>query len=192
MALLNIFRRNPLKSLSRDKLKEMEIKLKVKSEQLTKEVADIEREIQYLFERSKGVKSRLEEISLANRIKTLAQKKEMKVAAHAELERELRAVGNLLVIKEHEADLRAAGVWEPLQKMPPDVLERYLIEMRLDAQDREARIKAVTEMTASVLKPGVEYEEGLEDILKVMQEVREGKLEPEAAKEAVMRERPEE
>jgi len=192
MALLNIFRKNPIEKLSRDKLREMELRLKVKSEKLTGEVSEIEAQVQHLFQKSKEARSRLEEISLANRIKTLAQKKDLKESAHAELEKELRAVSNLLIIKEHEADLRAAGVWEPLQKAPPEELEKYLIEMKLKAEDRQATVRMATDLTSSMLKPAAEHEEGLEDILAVMREVREGKLEPEAAGKMVTEEKEEE
>lgn len=192
MALLNIFRKNPIEKLSRDKLRETELRLKVKSEKLTGEVSEIEAQVQHLFQKSKEAKSRLEEISLANRIKTLIQKKDMKAAAHAELEKELRAVSNLLIIKEHEADLKAAGVWEPLQKAPPEELERYLIEMKLKAEDRQATVRMATDLTSSMLKPAAEHEEGLEDILAVMREVREGKLEPEAAGKMVTEEKEQE
>ncbi|MCL0088998.1 hypothetical protein M1O53_01285 [Dehalococcoidia bacterium] len=192
MALLSIFRKNPIEKLSRDKLKEMELRLKVKSGKLTAEVAEIEAQVQQLFQKSKEAKSRLEEISLANRIKTLAQKKDMKGAAHADLEKEIRAVSNLLIVKEHQADLQAAGVWEPLQKVAPEELEKYLIEMKLKAEDRQGTVRMATDLTSSMLKPAVEHEEGLEDILAVMREVREGKLEPEDAGKMVTEEKEQE
>jgi hypothetical protein len=191
MPLFNIFGKNPIKKLRHDELKDMELSLKVKSERLTKEVIEIDREIQQLFEKSKEAKSHLEEIDLASRIKTLAKKKEMKVAAHAELERELRAVSNLLVIKEYEVDLKAAGVWEPLQKIAPEELQKYLIDKKLEAEDRQGAVKAITELTGSVFRPTTEHEEDLDDILAVMREVKEDKLKPETASERISKQREE-
>ena len=183
MALFNIFRRNPIKHLNQNRLREAEVTLKVRSRELLEEVARIENEIKHLFQKSKEVSGRLEEISLANRIKTLTQEREMKAIAQAKVEKELAAVSNLLIIKEHEADLKAAGVWEPLQKVPPERLEGYLTGLQLDQQDSEARVKTITELTSAAFKPSAEQEEGLEGILKVMDALKEGKLEPEAAKE---------
>jgi len=94
-------------------------------------------------------------------------------------------VSNLLIIKEHEADLKAAGVWEPLQKVPTEQLEDYLTTLHLSQQDREARVKTIAEMASTAFKPAEDREEGLEDILKVMEALKEGTLEPEAAKEIV-------
>ena len=183
MALSNIFRRNPIKSLDHKKLKETETILRAKSRELLIEIKRIENEIKLTFEKSKQASSRLEETSLARIIKTLTQKREMKAAALAKVEKELAAVSNLLIIKEHEADLKAAGVWEPLQKLPPEKLEPYLTGLQLNQQDREARVKTITDMTSSMFKPFGEPEEGLEDILQVMDALKQGKMEPEAAKD---------
>lgn len=189
MPLFSMFNRNPIKKLRHDELKEMELSLKVRSERLTKEVGEIDFEIQQIFERSKEAKSHLEEIDLASRIRTLAKKKEMKVAAHAELERELRAVTNLLVIKEYEADLKAAGVWEPLQKIAPEELQQYLIDRKLEAEDRQGAVQAITELTGSVFKPTTEHDEDLDDILAMMRQVKEDKLKPETASERISKEK---
>jgi len=185
MPLSRVFRKNPIKKLKRDELKEMELNLKVQTDRLAQEVAGIEVEIQGLFQESKDAESHMEEISLASHIKTLCKKKEMKAAAHAQLERELCAVSNMLIIKEHEMDLKNAGVWEPLEKIPPAELETYLIDRKLDAEDRQAAVRVVTDLTSSILNPTTRYEEGLEDLLAVMREVKEGKLEPETAREIV-------
>jgi hypothetical protein len=189
MSLLSIFRSNPIKRLKYDQLKDIELKLKVKSDRLAKEVAEIDAEIQHIFEKSKEITSRLEEINLASRIKTLGQQKDMKVAAHAELEKELRAVTNMLIIKQYEVDLRAAGAWDPLEKIPPEKLEKYLVERKLEAEDRQAAVRVVTELTSTILKPKAEYDEGLEDILAVMKEVKQGKLEPESAGKMVSKDK---
>ena len=192
MALLNIFKKNPLKSLDQKKLKEAEVTLKLKSRELLGEISHIDREIKEIFNKSKEVDSRMGEISLANRIKTLTQKREMKTAAQARIEMELSAVSNLLIVKEHEADLKAAGIWEPLNKLPPNQLERQLAELQLDKQDRDSRVKTITELTSTAFTASREQEEGLEDILKAMESIKEGTMEPEAAKEMVVKQEEEE
>ena len=185
MAISDIFRRNPVKNIDRKKLKDAEFTLKLRSKELLGEVRQIKNEIQLLFGKSKKENSRLGEISLANRIKTLNQKRDMKASAQFRTEKELTAVSNLLIIKEHEADLKAAGVWDPLQKLPAEKLEDYLTKMQLDQQEDEDQVKIITEITSSAFRTSVDEEEGLEDILKVMDALKEGELEPEAAKEII-------
>ena len=166
----------------------MEIKLNKKIEDLQSEIRQIEKEISLLFEKAKAAKSKTEEISLARRIKTLSQKKEMKVSAHAQLEKELRAVMNLMILKEHEADLRSAGVWDKLKRLEPDRLEKWLMSKRLEAEDRDVLVSSVVEMTSLAMKTGVEYEEDLDDILDAIRAVKEGEMEPDEAEKKLRKE----
>ena len=185
MALIDIFRKNPIESLDPKKLRTTESTLKTKSRELLLEVERIENEIKLNFEKSKKSSSRLEEKTLAARIKTLMQKCEMKSAAHAKVEKELTAISNLLIIKEHEADLKAAGVWESLRKVSPDKLQDHLTELQLVQEDREDQVKTITEMTSSMFKPVDSQEEELGDILKVMDAIKQGEMEPETAKDII-------
>ncbi len=176
-----IFKKDPLKKLSVSDLKNMELERKVKAEKLADQVAGLEREIQYIFEKSKSVQSRLEEVNLANRIKTLSLQKEQKVAAHTQTEKDIRAVSNMLIIREMESDLKAAGGWKNLEKIPPERLEQYLIDKTLDIEDKRARIKAITDMTSAALAPDEPQDESIQDILNVMREVKSGQLSADLA-----------
>jgi len=108
--------RDPVESTTTEDLRVMEIKLNRKIEELQAEVREAENEISKLFEKARASKSKSEELTLARRIKTISQKKEMKTAAQAKLDKELRAVSNILILKEHKADLQAAEVWEKVKK----------------------------------------------------------------------------
>ena len=119
MGLGKIFERNPLKKLTRNELRDMELGLKVKSNKLTQQVSELDAEIQALFEKAKEAKSHLEEVNIASRIKTLGNKKQSSVAAHSEMEKTIRAVSNVLIIREYETDLKAVGAWKVLEKIPP-------------------------------------------------------------------------
>ena len=178
--------KNPIESMSIDELKIMEIKLTNKIEELQTEVRSIEKEIQILFEKAKNAKSKSEEVSLARRIKTLLQKKEMKLNAQAQLEKELRAVSNLLILKEYEEDLKSAGVWDKLRKLDPEQLEKWLISKNLEAKNRDELVSSVIEMTSMAME--VEYEEDLYEILDAIRAVKEGNMEPEDA-EKMLREK---
>ena len=105
----------------------------------------------------------------------------MKISAQAQLDKELRGVSNLLILKENEADLKAAGVWERLKQLSPDDLETYLSAKSLEAEDRNDLITDVINMTSIAMQTGVEHEDDLEEILTAMDAVRSEGLDPEEA-----------
>lgn len=179
-----LFGKKSMEDLNVDELRIMEIKLNHKIEEIRSEISVIDEEIQRLFEEARNAKSETEEVSIANRIKTLVDKKEMKAAAQSQLEKELRAVSNMLIIKEHEADLKSAGVWDALRNVSPEKLERYLISKKLDAEDRNRLVSTVTEMTSMAIRG--EHDE-LDGILRAIRAVKEGSMEPGRAKDIVMR-----
>ena len=181
--------RNPLESMKVDELKVMEIKLNRKIEDLRNDIRQIESEIQILFEKVRSARDKSEEISIARRIKTLAQKKDMKLAAQAQLEKELRAVSNVLILKEHEEDLKAAGVWEKVRGLDPEKLESWLISKNLEARSRDELVSTVVEMTSMAMRTGISYEDDLDDILDAIRAVKEGEMEPEEAGRVVSREK---
>jgi len=181
-----LFGKKSMEDLNVDELRIMEIKLNHKIEEIRSEISVIDEEIQRLFEEARNAKSETEEVSIANRIKTLVDKKEMKAAAQSQLEKELRAVSNMLIIKEHEADLKSAGVWDALRNVSPEKLERYLISKKLDAEDRNRLVSTVTEMTSMAIRG--EHDE-LDGILRAIRAVKEGSMEPGRAKDIVVERR---
>ena len=107
--------KNPVDSMNPKDLRIMEIQLTRRIDEVAAEAKRVDGEIALLLEKARSPLSKNEEISLARRIKTLSQKKDMKLAAHAQLDKELRAVSNILILKEHEADLKSAGVWNHIK-----------------------------------------------------------------------------
>jgi hypothetical protein len=177
--------KDPVESTTTEDLRVMEIKLNRKIEELQAEVREAENEISKLFEKARASKSKSEELTLARRIKTISQKKEMKTAAQAKLDKELRAVSNILILKEHKADLQAAEVWEKVKKLEPEKLENWLVTQNLEAQDRDSIVSSIIDMTSTAMQIGIEQEDDLEDILSAIRAVREGDLEPDEAEEVV-------
>ena len=170
--------KNPVDSMNPKDLRIMEIQLSRRIDEVAAEAKRVDGEIALLLERARSPLSKNEEISLARRIKTLSQKKDMKLAAHAQLDKELRAVSNILILKEHEADLKSAGVWNHIKDLEPDTLEDWLIKKNLEGQDRSDLITTVTQMTSSAMSVGVEDDEDLDDILGVIRAVKDGSLDP--------------
>lgn len=177
--------KDPIDSMKTEELRVMEIKLNRKIEELQAEVRATESEIAKLFEKAKAAKSKSEELTLARRIKTVSQRKEMKIAAQAKLDKELRAVSNMLILKEHQADLQATGVWDKVKKLEPEKLENWLVNQNLEAQDRDEIVSSIIDMTSTAMLTGVEQEEDLDDILSAIRAVKDGDLDPEEAEETV-------
>ncbi len=170
--------KNPVDSMGPKDLRVMEIQLTRRIDEIAGEAKRVDTEIALLLEKARSPLSKNEEISLARRIKTLSQKKEMKLAAHAQLDKELRAVSNILILKEHEADLKSAGVWNQVKDLDPDVLEDWLIKKNLEGQSRSDLVTTITQMTSSAMSIGVEEDEELDEILDVIRAVKDGSLDP--------------
>jgi hypothetical protein len=175
-------KKNPIERMDVDELREMEIRLNHRIDSLNSEVKPLDLRISALFEQAKATKSKNEEINLARRIKTISQKKEMKLAALAQMEKELRAVSNLLILKEHERDLKTAGVWDRIKNINPEDLENWLIKEKITATDREGLISTVTEMTTQAMETGIEPEEDIEDILTVIRTMKSEEYLPDIDK----------
>jgi len=164
-----------LKSLDKlklDELQVMSIKLNEKIDGLNEEIRDIEEAINRLFEKAREAKTKSEEISIANRIKTLEQKKEMKQSSVIKLEKELRAINNLLIIKENEKDLKEVRIWNKLKKIKPEKLEKWLYQMQLDNKNRQELIKDIKTLTSLSFQTE-DYDEDIEEILEIIHKSKE-------------------
>jgi thiamine phosphate synthase YjbQ (UPF0047 family) len=174
---------NPIDTFSLDDLKVTEIQLNKKVDDIHAEVRRIDQEVQRNYDLAKESPSKSEEVSYARRIKTLLQKKEMKLSSQAQIEKELRAVSNVLILKEREKDL-PADVVKKLKKLDPEQMEKYLIGKKLDTMNDDAQINAIIDMTSSTMEVGVEEEDDLTDILDTIRSGKEGTVNasPESAK----------
>jgi hypothetical protein len=162
---------NPIDTLSLDDLKVTEIQLNKKVEDIHAEVRRIDQDVQRNYDLAKKSTSQSEEVSYARRIKTLLLKKEGKLASQAQIEKDLRAVSNLVILKEREKDL-PSHVVKKLKKLDPEQMEKYLIGKKLDTMNDDAQIDAIIDMTSGTMQVGVEPEEDLTEILDT---IRAGK-----------------
>ena len=166
---------NPIDTFSLDELKVTEIQLNKKVEEIHAEVRRIDLEVQHNYDLAKESTSKSEELSFARRIKTLLQKKEMKISSQSQIEKQLRAVSNILILKEREKDL-PADVLKRLKKVDPEKMEHYLISQKLDAMNDDAQINAITDMTSGTMEVGIEAEDDLSDILDTIRSGKEGSV----------------
>ncbi len=164
---------NPIDTFSVDELKVTEIQLNKKIETIHAEVRRIDQEVQRTYDLAKESSSKSEEVSYARQIKTYLQKKEMKLSSLAQIDKDLQAVSNILILKEREKDL-PADVVRKLKKINPEKMESYLIGKKLDTMDDDAQINAIIDMTSGTMEVGVEAEDDLGDILDTIRAGKEG------------------
>ena len=191
MAVVGIYKllkAGDIESLKIKDLRLMEIKLNKKIDDLNEEIRGIASTIQSLFQKARETTTQSEEISIANRIKTLSQKKEMKQSAIMQLEKELRGVSNLLILKENERDLKESGAWNKLKKMKPEKMEKWLTSKTLEQRNRQELMDTVVSMTSEAME-SVDYDEDLDEILDTIREVKGGNIEVEDASRKVMKEK---
>lgn len=191
MAVVGIYKllkAGDIESLKIKDLRLMEIKLNKKIDDLNEEIRSIASTIQSLFQKARETTTQSEEISIANRIKTLSQKKEMKQSAIMQLEKELRGVSNLLILKENERDLKESGAWKKLKNMKPEKMEKWLTSKTLEQRDRQELMDTVVSMTSEAME-SVDYDEDLDEILDTIREVKGGNIEVEDASKKVMKEK---
>ncbi len=191
IGIYKLLKSGDIGSLKIKDLRLMEIKLNKKIDDLSEEIRGIAEAIQKLFEKARETKLQSEEITIANRIKTLNQKKDMKQSAVVQLEKELRGVSNLLILKENERDLKESGAWKKLEKMKPEKMEKWLTSKTLEQRTRQDTISTIVSMTSEAME-SVDYDEDLDDILDTIQEVKRGDLAAEQASKNVMKEKKEE
>ena len=184
IGIYKLLKSKSLDALKVDELQVMSIKLNKKIDELNAEIRNIEETINRLFEKARETKTKSEEVSIANRIKTLNQKKEMKQSSVFQLERELRAVNNLLIIKENEQDLKDTGTWDKLKKIKPEKMEEWLTKKALDNKNRQELIENITSLTSSSFQTA-DYDEELDEILDVIHEVKEGTINAKEASKKI-------
>ncbi|MBW9222749.1 hypothetical protein KKP97_06870 [Methanothermococcus sp. SCGC AD-155-C09] len=180
--------KNPL-DMPLNKLMESKIKLDIKIKKLEGEISLIDNQITVLFERAKESKSKSEELTIATKIKTLSQKKKQLQNSHALLNKQMRFINNILVIKENEEILKSTPLWNTLNSMSPQELERHLIDMKIDSENMVRTLNNALGITDDMLSSASEeHDEDIEDILSTIHAIKEGELDVEDAKGIVSNE----
>jgi len=190
-SVYKLLKSGSLDSLKIKDLRVMEIQLNKQIDDLQTEINEIAEAIRNNFEKAKETTIQSEEIIIANRIKTFSQKKEMKQSAILQLEKELRGVSNLLILKENERDLKKSGAWKKLQKMKPEKIEKWLTTKIIAQRNRQDLINEIVTMTSDAME-SVDYDQDLDEILNTIHEIKKGSMEAELASKKVMKERKEE
>jgi len=188
MGIYKLLKAGDLDSLKIKDLRLIETKLNKKIDEVNDEIRLISTTIDGLFQKARETTTKSEEISIANRIKTINQKKEMKQSAVIQLEKELRGVSNLLILKENEKDLKESGAWKKINKMKPEKIEKWLTSKKLQQINRQDLISDIVTMTSEAME-NVDYDEDLDEILETIRDVKQNAIEIEDARRKVMKEK---
>lgn len=184
--------KNPL-DMPLDKLNESKIKLDIQVKKLEDGLSKIDDQITILFGKAKSSKSKSEELTIATKIKTLSQRKKQLQNSHALLNKQVRFVDNLLVIKENEEILKSTPLWNTLNSMSPQELENYLINMKINSENIIGTLNNALGITDDMLSSASEeHDEDIADILNTIHAVKEGELDIDDAKEIVSDEKKQE
>lgn len=178
--MFRFFKKKPLE-IPLEKLKEDFVRLDLQIKNIEKEISDIEKRIEQLFEEGKKAKTRSEELTIATRIKTLSQRKQNLQVTHAQLNKQVMLVSNLIVIKENEEILKASPLYDKLQRMSFEDLENALTKFQLDRQNLNENLMLALEYTDQAIAVGYEEDEEIKEILDTMRAVKEGELDPKKA-----------
>ncbi len=187
MKILSKFfgKKNPL-DVPMEKLKESRIKLEYQIQKIENDINGIEKEITFLFDKAKVARSKSEELTIATKIKTLNQKKESLKKVHAQLNKQLIVVNNLIIIKENEELLKGTPTWKMLRNMSPEELETKLAEMQFDVYKFNEGLETTLRITNQAMETGVDFEDDeIGEIMKTIHAVKEGELDPENATKKV-------
>lgn len=169
-----------------EKLKESRIKLEYQIQKIENDINGIEKEITFLFDKAKVARSKSEELTIATKIKTLNQKKESLKKVHAQLNKQLIVVNNLIIIKENEELLKGTPTWKMLRNMSPEELETKLAEMQFDVYKFNEGLETTLRITNQAMETGVDFEDDeIGEIMKTIHAVKEGELDPENATKKV-------
>jgi hypothetical protein len=177
--------KNPL-DMPLSKLKESKIKYDIQIKKLEDDLSKIDNQIIILFEKAKNSKSKSEELTIATKIKTLGKRKKQLQNSHALLNKQIRFVDNLLIIKENEAILKSTPLWNTLNSMSSEELEKHLIDMKVNSENIVGTLNNVLGITDDMLSSASEeHDEDIADILNTIHAVKEGELDIDDAREIV-------
>lgn len=169
-------KQEPAIKANSEELKVKEIQITHKIEQIHKDIMSIDTKIEDLMLNAKSSKSEAEKIGYARRIKTLHHEKEMKLASQGKLEKDLMAYQHLKIEKETEKDL-CIGKNDILKDIDGEALENERARKQLEAEERNSKVSAIIESTSTVMNVGSD-DEGLEDILDAINDMKEEELTP--------------
>ena len=143
-------RKNPLERLSLSQLREEEKTLELQANRTYRALETLLQKKHTLFMDGVG-QDRLKKELLALKIQELDVTARLKVKMFQSITRRRSFISNLVVLKEAQNELRATPIWNKLQQLSPDELERALVRVELrdsTLDDLVSRLNEVFEASA--------------------------------------------
>jgi len=154
-------------------------------QKLNSELKIINRGLTKILEQSKESEIENDLLILKNRIKNLKIKYKNKNNTLIQLQRQQRAINNIIILKEHESYLKKTGAWKKLKKISPAKLEKWLEKKSL-LDDRDTLVRTIISMTSEEAEKDIEEDKEFDEISDIINRLKEGKLKPgDAVKEVI-------
>lgn len=97
----------------------------------------------------------------------------MKLNTQIQLEKELRVVSNIQILKEQKDDLKTAGIWDAFGILEPEDIESWLVKTNLSAESHDELLREIADLTEGAIS-GINdsYDEDIRDILNEIEAMK--------------------
>jgi hypothetical protein len=173
--LEKLFQRRKLSALEKMGLEQLEnekISLETQQEQFVKKVNSIEKRKNDVILKAKGMKSDLEKKSAYVEYKQLDQESKSFVAQHNMISKNIRVLGSLIHIKRKERLIKEAGVWSLIEGVPVEDLESFLIRLKTQANQADAKAQRLLEVLGDFEEEAaIEQEPGYAEFMAAVEKI---------------------
>lgn len=119
-----------IEKMSLDDLERQRTNLVIQQERLTKKVSKLEARKEAVIRQAKSMKSDLEKKQAYQTYRQIDQEAKSYIAQHGMLSKHIQMLGTLIHVKRRETLLKQAGLWKILEKVSPEELESFLMDMK--------------------------------------------------------------
>lgn len=177
--------RNNIGTLKVTELKVEEQKLRTKINGIHKDIRNKEGLKKRKFNEGIGKDSITKEM-IINDIKTIDLKLKLNLRTYNSANKRLRFISNLIVIKEHEKELKKNPIWSKITRMDVDTVMEELIKIDLAGKPIDNIIDTLNEVIEGNYQTDVAYvdEDERNEILDLWSALESGEILPDEAEKA--------
>ncbi len=139
------FQKNPIEKLTIRDLEGENIRLKSKLDRVKKEVKALDKKKKQLFKEGIGADNLTKKI-LAQEIKSLEMEMKLKYKTFQTYQKQFNFVNNLLIVKKYEKELKNIGMWNKINNIEPEVLEKKLSDIILDGKEFDSTVEGLNKV----------------------------------------------
>lgn len=183
--LLAKLKGNPLEKVDLRQLREEELRFRNQLDSVRKSIDNNEKDKKKKFREGVGA-DQFKKRMLAQEIQALDTEAKLNLKNFTTANNQLKFVKNLLIMKNHEQQLKETGIWKKFTSIPREQLETYLIKLNLDGKDFNGVVNELNrpfEMDIAAEEGEIADEE--KSLFESWDKVESGGLEPEQAESEI-------